>query len=320
MGLDLIDTQGMHRADAASRWVQEPQLTDARCRRFRSAPLGVLLVAAAWAPAAVAQAEEAPGPAAEEPLAEADGVPPVVAEAEEAPGPAAEEPLAEAGRRFDQGVAYYNEGRYGAALAEFLRAYEISGEWAVLYNLGQVSAALGRAADAYVYFQRYLADGGDQVDEPRRAEVRDTMAALEPRIARIAVEVDVAGAEVLVDGHLYGTSPLAEPVIVEPGSHVVEVRGELIAGGRERREIILASGLTETVRVVSATPPPPSPPSPAGGGTEEGESVWSSWWLWTIVGAVVVGGAVTAAVLLWPDEGPIYTEGSLGTWTLGVTW
>jgi len=296
MGLDRIDAQGTRRADAASRRAQEPQLTDVRCRRFRSAPLGVLLVAAVWAP-------------------------PVVAQTDEAPGPAAEDPLAEAGRRFDQGVAYYNEGRYGAALAEFLRAYEISGEWTVLYNLGQVSAALGRAADAYVYFQRYLADGGDEVGELRRAEVRDSMAALEPRIARIAVEVDVAGAEVLVDGRRCGTSPLAEPVIVEPGSHVVEVRGELIAGGRERREIILASGLTETVRVVSATPaPPPPPPPPPGGGTEEGESVWSSWWLWTIVGAVVVGGAVTAGVLLWPDEGPVYTEGSLGTLTLGATW
>lgn len=271
-------------------------MTDARRYRPRPVLLCVLLGATVWAPAARAQTEGSPGSAAED-------------------------PLVEAGRRFDQGVAYYNEGRYGAALAEFLRAYEISGEWTVLYNLGQVSAALGRAADAYVYFQRYLNDGGDEIGEMRRSEVRDSMAALEPRIARIAVEVDVDGAEILVDGRRCGTSPLAEPVVVEPGSHVVEVRGELIAGGRERREIILASGLTETIRVVSATPaPPPPPPPPPGGETGDGDSVWSSWWLWTIVGAVVVGGAVTAGVLLWPDEGPIYTEGSLGTLTLGVTW
>lgn len=296
MGLDIVDAPGTDRADASCRRAREPQLTDARYRRPRCLPPWILLAAAAWAPPAPAQTDDGPGSAAED-------------------------PLAEAGRRFDQGVAYYNEGRYGAALAEFLRAYEISGEWTVLYNLGQVSAALGRAADAYVYFQRYLADGGGEVGEMRRAEVHDSMAALEPRIARIAVEVDVAGAEILVDGRRCGTSPLAEPVVVEPGSHVVEVRGELIAGGRERREIILASGLTETVRVASATPPPPPPPPPPPGGeTGDGESVWSSWWLWTIVGAVVVGGAVTAGVLLWPDEGPVYTEGSLGTLTLGVTW
>jgi hypothetical protein len=26
------------------------------------------------------------------------------------------------------------------------------------------------------------------------------------------------------------------------------------------------------------------------------------WWLWTAIGVVVVGGAVTAGVLLWPEE------------------
>ncbi|MBN1771156.1 MAG: hypothetical protein JXB32_07850 [Deltaproteobacteria bacterium] len=269
-------------------------MTDLRRLRPRAAPLLVLLAAALCAPPAAAQTD---GSSAD----------------------AAEDPLAEAGRRFDQGVAFYNAGRYGAALAEFLRAYEISGEWTVLYNLGQVSAALGRAADAYVYFQRYLTDGGGEVGALRRSEVRDSMAELEPRIARIAVEVDVDGVEILVDGRSCGTAPLSEPVVVEPGSHVVEVRGELIAGGRERREIILASGLTETVRVASATPPPPPPPPP-GGGAEDDDPVWKSWWLWTIVGAVVVGGAVTAGVLLWPDDGPVYSEGSLGTLTLGVTW
>lgn len=287
-------------------------MTDLRCLRPPAVPFAALLVVLLAAAAAeVARADDEP-PA---------GVGDVVAEGDEPASPAAEDPLAEASRRFDQGVAYYNDGRFGAALAEFLRAYEISGEWTVLYNLGQVSAALGRSADAHVYFQRYLADGGGEVGAMRRSEVQDSLAELEPRIARILVEVDVDGAEILVDGRARGLSPLPEPVVVEPGSHVVEVRGELIAGGRERREIILASGLTETVRVVSATPVPPSPPPPPpGGGVEDDDSVWNSWWLWTILGAVVVGGAVTAGVLLWPDDGPAYTEGSLGTVTLGVTW
>jgi hypothetical protein len=32
--------------------------------------------------------------------------------------------------------------------------------------------------------------------------------------------------------------------------------------------------------------------------------VYKTWWLWTIVGAVVVGGAVTAGVLLAPGDDP----------------
>ncbi len=232
--------------------------------------------------------------------------------------PGAEDPLAEAGRRFDQGVAYVAEGRFEAAMAEFLRAYEISGEWSVLYNLGQVSASLGRNADAFDYFTRYLAQGGEEIDGTRRAEVEGALRELEPRVAHLVIDADIAGAVVFVDGKERGATPLAGPVVVEPGSHVVEVRDERLAGGRERREIILAGGLTETVRVAVDVPVVP----PAGGGEppreEEEESIASAWWFWTIIGAVVVGGAVTAGVLLWPEEGPSYTEGNLPSIVLGT--
>jgi len=230
-----------------------------------------------------------------------------------------EDPLAEAGRRFDQGVAYVNEGRFEAAMAEFLRAYDISGEWTVLYNLGQVSRSLGRNADAYDYFRRYLAAGGDDVEADRRSEVEQALVQLEPRVARLAVEVDLDGALVLVDGAERGVTPLSDPVVVDPGSHVVEIRDERLAGGRERREVILAGGLTETVRVSAPSPglPPPVNPPPPSGTAEEG-SVWTSWWLWTIVGAVVAGGAVTAGVLLWPEESTTYTEGNLPPIVLGT--
>ena len=68
--------------------------------------------------------------------------------------PAAEQPppsdpaMVEAGERFDRGVRYFEDGDFGAALAEFLRAYELTGNWIVLYNLGQVSQGMGRRADA----------------------------------------------------------------------------------------------------------------------------------------------------------------------------
>jgi hypothetical protein len=57
-----------------------------------------------------------------------------------------------------------------------------------------------------------------------------------------------------------------------------------------------------TPAVVAVSPPPPEPipyvpPEPA---VEEEDSVWESWWLWTIAGALVVGGAVGIGVALWP--------------------
>lgn len=261
-------------------------------------PLVVLLACAAVGRTAPALAQEA-----------AAGAP-----------PAAEDPLEEASRRFNRGVLHVAEGRYEAALAEFLRAYDLSREWAVLYNLGQLSVTLGRHADAHRYLTRYLADGGDGIEADRRAEVGAVLADLDPRIARLDVRADVDGATVWIDGVNAGTMPLPGPVVVDPGTHVVDLRDERLPGGRERREVILAGGLTEVLAFVAAAPPPPPPSAPVEpppAAPEEEGSVWTSWWLWTIVGAVVVGGATTAAVLLWPEE-ETFTRGSLGDLLLPI--
>ena len=221
----------------------------------------------------------------------------------------------EAAERFDRGVRYYGEGDYGAALAEFLRAYELTGYWGVLYNLGQVSQGMGRRADALRYFERYLAEGGAEIDaiEGRRVEVEADLAALHERLALLDVEVDVAGSEILVDDEIVGTAPLADPLVLDPGPHVVV--GRHPDHGTVRMEVTLASDTRESVSLVLATPVGPGPgPGPVPP-VEEEWSIASQWWFWTILGAVVAGGAVTAGVLLAPRE-TIWTAGpyvDLGT-------
>jgi len=220
--------------------------------------------------------------------------------------PASDEATQEAAERFDRGVAYYNDGNFGAALAEFLRAYELTGYWGVLYNLGQVSQGMGRLADAMRYFQRYLDEGGGEIDgiEGRRAEVQGSLDALRGELAVLRVEVDVPGAEVLVDDEIVGTAPLADPIYLAPGPHIVV--GRHPDHGSVRREVTLASSEEESVSLVLAAPVGPGPgPGPA---VEEEESIASQWWFWTIIGAVVAGGAVTAGVLLAPS-GTVWTDG-----------
>jgi hypothetical protein len=84
--------------------------------------------------------------------------------------------------------------------------------------------------------------------------------------------------------------------------------------------------LTVPAAEESAPPPPedeeepvedPGPLAPLEEEEEPGErrGIASRWWFWTLIGAVVIGGAVTAGVLLsGSDGGP---NGSLGTFRLG---
>jgi tetratricopeptide (TPR) repeat protein len=230
------------------------------------------------------------------------------AEGVAAGAPVSDEANQEAGERFDRGVTYFNEGDYGAALAEFLRAYELTGYWGVLYNLGQVSQGMGRKDDAMRYFQRYLAEGGAEIDaiEGRRAEVQANLDSLRGQLALLRIEVDVPGAEVLIDDEIVGTAPLADPVYLAPGPHVIV--GRHPDHGSVRREVTLASDTEESVSLALAAPVGPGPGPGPGPAVEEEEGIASQWWFWTIIGEVVAGGAVTAGVLLAPS-GTVWTDG-----------
>ncbi len=239
-----------------------------------------------------------------------DGTGPAVGE----PAASAVDPvLQEAGERFDRGVAFYDEGDFGAALAEFLRAYELTEHWGVLYNLGQVSSALNRHAEALRYFESYLADGGAEIDAGRRSEVEESIGALRSRLATLTVTVDVDGAEILLDDEIVGTTPLAEPIYVSSGPHVVVARHP--EHGSERRAVTLASETTETVAFELVQPvvePPVGPGASPVVGQEEEWSIAEQWWFWTILGVAVAGGAATAGVLL-AEPTTVYTSGTAGT-------
>jgi len=267
------------------------------------APAGV--VAEEEPPPAGVVAEEEPPPAG----VVAEGEPQAAAgEVAGEEGPPVDPVLREAGERFDRGVAFYDEGNFGAALAEFQRAYELTGYWGVLYNLGQVSAALNRHVDAVRYFEEYLQSGGGEIDAARRAEVEQRLRELRSRLATLTVTVDVDGAEVLVDDEVVGTTPLPGPIDLAAGPHVVVARHPQY--GSERRSLSLASETAETVAFdltrLAVEPPPPAPPA-----AEEG-SIADQWWFWTVLGVVVAGGAATAGVLL-AEPRTVYTEGTAGT-------
>lgn len=83
---------------------------------------------------------------------------------------------AAAREHFAKGVALAKTRAYAAALSEFQQAYTAVPHFSVLYNIGQAQVALGQSADAIATLQRYLDEGGANVDAKRRAEVEATLA------------------------------------------------------------------------------------------------------------------------------------------------
>jgi tetratricopeptide (TPR) repeat protein len=82
---------------------------------------------------------------------------------------------ASARAHFAKGVALAKAHDYAQALSEFQQAYAAVPHFSVLYNIGQARLALGESAEAISVLQRYLDEGGTQIDAKRRAEVEATL-------------------------------------------------------------------------------------------------------------------------------------------------
>lgn len=145
---------------------------------------------------------------------------------------------------FDRGLAASNEQRLDDAAREFEEAYALAPDFKVLFNIGRVSALLGRPLRAVEAFEGYLAQGGDRVSEERHAEVQRLIDEQLPKLATLGVTTK-EGADVRVDGRLVGRAPLARRVRLAAGAHTIEAL--LDDRPPVLREVTLAGGSTTDV-------------------------------------------------------------------------
>ncbi len=169
--------------------------------------------------------------------------------APEAHADADEEAKAEAKEHFTKGIEFFNNGEYGAALAEFFWANEIAPHFMVLYNIARCYARLNKHIEAKGYFEQYLKEGGDQIPTKRLQEVAEEMAALEKIIAYLDVTTgDVKGATIKIGDKVVGQTPLEKAVAVEPGP--ITVGAEADGYRSESKDIVVPAGKTLKVEFV----------------------------------------------------------------------
>lgn len=148
---------------------------------------------------------------------------PPAAPATAAPTPASAPPsaevLKEAGERYARGLSLYGDGEFLLALVEFERAYQLSNNYKVLYNIGQVRIQLGRYAKAKEALEEYLKLGGTSLSAERTQAVNKDLSTLAERTASLNVVTSEVGADISLDGKVIATSPLSEPLIVDAGEH-----------------------------------------------------------------------------------------------------
>jgi tetratricopeptide (TPR) repeat protein len=104
--------------------------------------------------------------------------------AQEAP---TKEQLENAKKAFDEGRAFYDEGKFGEAVDKFKESYRLSRSPLLLYNIGHTHDQAGQKDKALFYYRKFLADAPKNA--PQRKDVGKRVDVLE----RENLEADLAG-------------------------------------------------------------------------------------------------------------------------------
>lgn len=210
------------------------------------------------------------------------------------PAPARADDASDAEQHFKRGLKLFDEGDFKLALVEFERSYELSPNFRVLYNIGEVQFQLNRYADAYRTLGKYLEVGGDRVLPNRKAEVDRDLESLKIRTAHLRVNVDVAEAEILVDGERIGRAPLAQSELVDAGPHRVAVQK---AGFVSATESISLVGGDDKTLTLHLAPIPVAKEEPRPVIVRESSGLGPVWVGWGLTAALAV--ATVGSVALW---------------------
>ncbi len=164
--------------------------------------------------------------------------------------------------RFAEGLARVKSGDYEAARISFTQAYVVLHKPDILWNLALAEEKSGHSLEALRHFKELTSTAAADTD---RANAQKHAAVLMAQMGHIDVTAP-SGTLLTLDGvQSAGSAPLAEPIDVTPGRHVVEGK---LADGTKSATVDAVAGETAHVTLVpdapsTATPTPTATATPA---------------------------------------------------------
>lgn len=202
---------------------------------------------------------------------------------------------------FEDGTQLFGQEKFAQAADAFRKAFHLKRSWKILFNIGQSEAAAKRFGLALEAFERYLAEGGDDVTSTRRDTVLDEVQRLRAMVGSLDIRAP-DGAIISVDDVERGNIPLAGPLMVSAGVEhqvVVSFDGEKLID----RVVRLSGGksmLLEVEDIVEEDEDtePPADLDPADPVEEVSPVRTWGWVTLGLGGAMVIGGVVTGGMAL----------------------
>lgn len=178
------------------------------------------------------------------------------AEADDKPPKTATPPLSqalsgEAKAAYDEGRLLVDDKDYAGAFAKFKRAHELSSEPRLLWNMAVCEKELRHYANAGALVSRYLAEGGSLLGAESRANAEATLHALQNLYSPLSLKGVPPQTKVLLDGVAVAESPLAADLLVDVGTHELELSNPGYEPYRRKFDV---PGMTPVELSVELTP------------------------------------------------------------------
>jgi hypothetical protein len=221
--------------------------------------------------------------------------------AQPAPAPSASAQAAptaqQAEKRYEAGIKYVQADKWAEALEEFRQAYEASAQLKYLAALIKAEIATGQNVKATTHLVAMLRRR-DELDPNTLAQAEEKLAELLKKVGAARIQVNVDGAEVLVDGKVVGTSPIADEVFMEPGRRTFQARKAGVGTAEESVDVAAGSKSAVTLGLKKAEAPGPGPVGAGkeGGGGPNKAVVYAGVAVASALAVVGVGTAIGAAV------------------------
>ncbi|MGZ3421224.1 MAG: hypothetical protein ACXVEE_25335 [Polyangiales bacterium] len=168
---------------------------------------------------------------------------------------------------FDEARKLMKAGKYADACPKLEEGVRLNPGLGMRFNLAECWEHLGKTASAWSLYLDVAAGAKQKNDQKREKVAREAAKKLEPKLARLTIELepeaDVPGLEVKRNGAVVGAGQLGVAVAVDPGSYTVE------AAAPDRKPWETKVAVTDAGKIVVRVPklalvpkPPPPPPPP----------------------------------------------------------
>lgn len=197
----------------------------------------------------------------------------------------------------EQALSEYAAKNYEEASSLFARAHKLYPNARTLRGQGMAAFELRRYEESIGFLEGALSAREKGLEGQLQSDTEALLARAQSFVARLEVELSPESATLAIDGKPVSYAPRS-PLLLGLGEHVVSAEAQ---GYRPERKNLRVRGgevlhidlkLSESAVDVASERRPDQP-----------RRLVKSPWLWTAVGAVVVGAAVAGVLLATRDEG-----------------